>query len=259
MPDGIVRKLTPEQEELDRKREELASVRVTLAERELELADLRAQLRSFEGLYLRRVGFLYAELDDWDARVAELEASLENSSSARERAERARKRASDTHSATHGEASKTASFKRTAELKTLFREVAKCIHPDFARDDAERQRRTRLMAEANEAYDQGDAEKLQRILQEYSESSESVKGEAIGDELIRIIRQIAEAKKRIAAIEHEASTLRASEIAELRKESELAEQMGRDLLGELAVAVGEQVARARREYEFLETEAKTRG
>jgi len=41
-PGAIVRKLTPEREELDRKREELSAVRTTLAERELELADLRA-------------------------------------------------------------------------------------------------------------------------------------------------------------------------------------------------------------------------
>ena len=60
MPCWIVRKLTPEQEELDRKRQELTAVRAALAERELELADLRAQLKSFEGRYLRQVGVLYA-------------------------------------------------------------------------------------------------------------------------------------------------------------------------------------------------------
>jgi hypothetical protein len=255
----IVRKQTPEEEELLRKREELASVRAALAERELELADFRAQLKSFEGSYLRQVGVLYAEMDDLDARVAELEASLESSAAARRRAERARRRADDTHEATHGEASKAADFKPSADLKTLFREVAKRIHPDFAKDDAERQRRTRLMAKANEAYSRGDAEALQRILDEYSESSESFRGEGIGAELIRIIRQIAEAKKHIAAIEQELATLRASEIAKLRDDVEAAEKQGRDLLAELAVTVGEQVARARREYEALVKEAKKSG
>ena len=259
MPGEIVRRLTPEQEELDRKRQELSVVRAALAERELELADLCAQLRSFEGRYLRQVGVLYAELDDWDARVAELEASLESSRSAQQRAERARKRADDTHDATHGEASKAPDFKPSADLKSLFREIAKRIHPDFAKDDAERQRRTRFMAEANEAYSRGDAEALQRILDEYSESSPSVLGEGIGAELIRIIRQIAEAKKHTAAIEQELVTLRASEIAKLRNDVDTAEQLGRDLLSELAVTVGEQVERARREYETLAKEAKRRG
>jgi len=68
--------------ELLRKREELAAVRAALAERELELADLRAQLKSFEGRYLRQVGVLYAELDEWEARIAELEASLDTTPAA---------------------------------------------------------------------------------------------------------------------------------------------------------------------------------
>ena len=158
MPPGITLTLSPEEEELQRKHGELASIRVALAERELELADLRAQLKAFEGQYLREVGVLYAELDDWDARTAELEARLESSASARERAARARKRADDTHEATHGEASKTPNFQPSADLKNLFRDAAKRIHPDFAKDDADRERRTRFMAQANEAYSRGDAE-----------------------------------------------------------------------------------------------------
>ena len=258
MPGAIVRKLTPEQEELERKREELAVVRAALAERELELADLRAQLKSFEGRYLRQVGVLYAELDDLDAHIAEIDASLESSSSARQRADQARKRADDTHEATHGEASKAQEFKPSPDLKALFRDVAKRIHPDFARDDADRQRRTQLMAQANEAYSRGDAEALQLILDDYDESSESVPGEGIGAELIRIIRQIHQAKKNIAAIEQELAPLRASEIARLRQDVETAQQQGRDLLAELAVTVREQVVRARKEYEALAEEAKKR-
>ena len=50
-----------------RKREGFAAIRSTLAERELELVDVRSQLAAFEGRYLRRVGTLYAELDEWRA------------------------------------------------------------------------------------------------------------------------------------------------------------------------------------------------
>ncbi len=55
----IVRQRTPEEEGLRRKRDELAVVRATLAERELEIADLQAEIKSFEGRYLRQVGALY--------------------------------------------------------------------------------------------------------------------------------------------------------------------------------------------------------
>jgi chromosome segregation ATPase len=259
MPGAIVRKLTPEQEELDRKREELSAIRATLAERELELADLRAQLKGFEGRYLRQVGVLYAELDDWEAKVAELEASLRPSASAEQNAQEARKRAEETHEATHGEASKVQDFKPSADLRSLFREVAKRIHPDFARDDADQQRRTRLMAQANDAYSRGDAETLQRILDEYDESSESVQGEGIGAELIRIIRQIHQAKKNIAVIEQELTTLRASEVARLMHDAEVAENEGRDLLAELAASLRKQIAGVKRKHETLAMETGRRG
>ena len=75
---------------------------------------------------------------------------------------------------------------------------------------------------------------------------------------MRIIRQIHQAKKNIAAIEQGLSSLRASEIARLRQDVETAKQQGRDLLAELAVTVGEQVVRARKEYEALAEEAKRR-
>jgi hypothetical protein len=256
MPGGIVRKLTPEQEELERKREELGAVRAALAERELELADLRTQLRSFEGRYLRQVGVLYAELDDWNARIVELEASRDNSSATRQRAEEARKHADETHEATHGEASKTQDFKPSPDLRNLFRDVAKRIHPDFARDDADQQRRTRLMAQANDAYSRGDAEALQRILDDYDESSESVQGEGIGTELVRIIRQIHQARKNIAAIEQELTNLRASEIAQLKHDAEAAQQEGRDLLMELATSLRKQVADVQKKHETLTQQIK---
>jgi hypothetical protein len=252
----IVKKLTPEEEELLRKREELAGVRGALAERELELADLRAQLKSFEGRYLRQVGILYAELDDWGAKIAEIEASLKPSATASQRAQETRKRAEETHEATHGEASKAQDFQPSADLKSLFRETAKRLHPDFAKDEADRLLRTRLMAQANVAYSQGDAEALQRILDEFGNSPESVQGEGIGAELVRIIRQIHQAKKNIAAIENELSSLRASEIAQLKQDAEAAQQEGRDLLAELAADVHERIADAKKKHENLAVELK---
>jgi predicted nucleic acid-binding Zn-ribbon protein len=259
MAPEIVRKLTPEEEELLRKREELASVRAALAERELDLADFRAQLKSFEGRYLRQVGVLYAELDDWEAKIAELEASLMPSATASRRAQETRKQAEETHEATHGEASKAKDFQPSADLKSLFREAAKRIHPDFAKDEADREFRTRLMAKVNDAYGQGDTDALQRILDEFGNSPESVQGEGVGAELVRIIRQIHQARKNIAAIENELSSLRASEIALLKQDAGAAQQESRDLLAELAAGVHKRIADAKKKHETLTVELKKHG
>src|ERR1017187_1113163 len=99
MPRPIIRRLKPEEEEVLRKREELATIRAALAERELELVDLRSQLAAFEGRYLRQVGILYAELDEWKARISELEARLHPSAASTAQAEEAREQARQTYQA----------------------------------------------------------------------------------------------------------------------------------------------------------------
>ena len=247
----ITRRLKPEEEELRRKRDELAAIRATLAERELELVDFRSQLAAFEGRYLRQVGTLYAELDDWKARISELRARLDPSPTANTRAEETREQARQTYEEAHGTASESRDFTPSPELRRLYREVAKRIHPDFATDPADHERRTRFMAEANRAYAAGDAEALRRILDEFQDGAEAVEGEGIGAELIRTIRQISLARERVAAIERELAALLESEIALLKKQAEEREQEGRDLLAELATAVREKIEVARKEYEAL--------
>src|ERR1035437_11745 len=251
MSGHITRRLKPEEEEILRKREELAAIRATLAERELELVDFRSQLAAFEGRDLREVGALYAELDEWKARISEAEAQLNPSATAKERARETREQARQTYEDAHSKASEISDFTPSPDLKRLYREVARRIHPDLAKDAADLERRTRLMAEANRAYEAGDAEALQRILDEYEDGPDAVEGEGIGAELIRIIRQISMAKARIVAIEEELAALRQSEIALLKKQAEAKERDGRDLLAELATAVRERIEIAKREYEAL--------
>jgi hypothetical protein len=246
----------PEEEELLRKREELSAIRTTLAERELELVDLRSQLAAFEGRYLREVGSLYAELDEWKARIAESEARLNPSAASKEEADEARRQARQTYEDAHGKGSKAKEFIPSDELKRAYREAAKRMHPDFASDPADLERRTRCMAAANSAYEAGDAEALRRILDEYEASAEAVKGEGIGAELVRLIRQISLAKSRLAAIERELAALSESDIALLKKQYEQMKDQGRDLLAELATAVREQIELAKKRYESLAKEVK---
>jgi hypothetical protein len=107
------------------------------------------------------------------------------------------------------------------------------------------------MAEANRAYEGGDGDALQRILDEYQDGEDALEGESIGAELIRIIRQISQAKDRVTAIEKELAALRHSEIALLKKDADARAQEGGDLLAELSNAVREQIELAKKEYETL--------
>jgi hypothetical protein len=73
----------------------------------------------------------------------------------------------------------------------------------------------------------------------------------LGAELIRIIRQISQAKERVSTIEKELAALRQSEIALLKKDAEERAEEGRDLLAELAASVKDQIEKATMEYEAL--------
>ena len=259
MPAEIILQQTPEVAELPDKREQLAAVRSTLAEREAEVAQLRAQLRSFEGRYLRQVGVLYAELDAFEARIAEREVDLYDSDSARCRAEETRQRAQETHDAAFGDARAAEEFDPPPSLKTLFRDVAKRIHPDFARDEAERRYFTLLMARANQAYSRGDTDTLERLLEDHREIDLSLAGEGSGAELLRITRQIQHAQRDIATLDAERHTLLAGELAQLFHDVEAAARDGRDLLTELATGLREQIADAERRFALIDRQIRAHG
>jgi hypothetical protein len=254
----IVCHVSAEEQELARKREELAILQAELTERELYLTNLRAELAAFEGRYLREVGVLYAELDDWNAKITELTAEAAGTEQARTAAVEARTRAEESHAAAHGEAAKAADFLPSPELRKLFREVVRHIHPDNASDYANRALRNRLMAEANLAYGRGDAEALKKILEEYKSSPESIKGEGAAADLQRVLRQIQRIVKRLAEIEAEIAELTSAEIALLMAKVETATAKGRNLLAEMATAVHRRIDLARKEYEVQSSKVAAR-
>lgn len=255
---GIVKQLTPEEEELAVKREELARLEAELADRELALASLKAELAAFEGLYLRRVGVLYAELDDWNARLAERRAEQAGTPAGRAEAAEARSQAQESYSATHGEAAEVQPFAPSPELKSLYREAAKRVHPDTATDEEDRARRERLMKEVNAAYAVGDEDALRRILSDLENSPDAIQGFGVGADLVRVLRQLRQIRTRIAAIEMEITNLSGSDLAKLKAEADAAAVKGKDLLAEMATTVQGRVNAAKQQFQSGDEGSKSR-
>ncbi len=232
----ILKNQTPEERELEKKQAELAVLEVELIQREIDLATLRAELADFESRYLRTVGVLYAELDHIEAQIAEAQARRRpRDSKAQEQAARARAQAQE--SAETARAIAEPKLKPTESLKKLFREVAKRIHPDFATTDADRARRQKLMAEANLAYENSDEAKLRSLLADWETSPDTVEGEGVGPELIRVIRKIAQIHKRLVDIDAELEQLSTCDLCQLKAKEDEATTQGRDLLREMASQV----------------------
>jgi len=234
----------PEEEELKLKKQELQALENRLIELELQLANLRGELTAFETLYLKTVGVRYAELDEIEAQIAELLAQREpENPKAQETAREARARAEESRTGTTELAIKEAKwFSPSSSLKNLYREVARRIHPDLAANEADRAKRQRLMAQANQAYENGDEAKLRAILEEYETSPEAVFGEGAGVDLVRVIRKIAQVKRRLAEIDAEMQQIMASELFELKKKVDDGAKQGRDVLEEMASAIQSQIS-----------------
>lgn len=243
-----VRSLTPEEEELERKRADLARLEAELSERELELATLQAELGAFERRYLEIVGRQYAELDRLEAEIAEAVARQHpGNKSAETRAESARAKARESADATGkvGPSPPGRDFKPSESLRRLYRQAVMALHPDLTTDPAEKERRHRFMAEINKAYADGDEERIRQILREWQASPESVVADGPGAELVRVIRKTAQVRNRLEAIERELAQVRESELFQLKAQVEEGDRDGRDLLAEMAHNVDEQIAIAR--------------
>ncbi len=255
MENAIAHRKTPEEQELEKKLAELSALEAELAERELELATLQGELHTFEREYLRVVGIRYARLDEIEAEIAKYLAFLNpRDSTARNQAEEAWAKAQDSkrtasENATNSESCRD--FKPWESLKKLYREVAKRIHPDLTTDKAERLRRQQLMAEANQAYENGDEERLRAILHVWENSPDSVQSEGVEAELIRTIRKIAQVQERLKMIEEDIEALKRSTLYQLREKVLAAQQTRRDLLAEIAAQIDEQIAAAKVRLEYL--------
>jgi hypothetical protein len=249
--------LTPEEEELERKKARLAELEAQLADRELELATLLADLVHFEKRYLQSVGRRYALLDELKAKIAEARARQNPASQgARDQAREARSRAQESARAagvdsagspSPDDARSPSKPSRSESLNRLYRQAAKLLHPDLTLDGKERERRHRLMAEVNEAYARGDEERIRAILREWHASPESVEGDGPGAELVRVIRKIAQVEKRLKSIAAELDQHRQGELFKLKQSVEEAQANGRDLLKDLGERLDREIAQAREE------------
>ncbi len=258
MKKKLARRDTPEERELSQKSEELSNLQVLLAQRELDLTTLQAELHAFERHYFRVVGVRYAELDEVAAQIADLlSRSSPQDQKMHMRAAEARDQANESaHESkmiqeTAGQAEK---FKPSDALKKLYRDVAKSIHPDLATDDDDRARRQRFMAEANQAYEEGNEIRLGEILHEWESSPDAIKGEGVAAELIRVIRKIAQVQERLRTIQATIDELQSSDLYRLKGEVESAEAEERDLLAEMASRLDRQIADTRKRLAGLTME-----
>jgi hypothetical protein len=223
MKDRAILRVSPEEEELQLKLAELAISETDLLQGELDLVTLHAELKNFEREYQKTIVTRYAELEQIEQQIADYMASLELGND----------------------------FKPSGDLKKLYWEVAKLVHPDLTNDPVEKIDRQKFMVEANQAYEAEDIDKLRSILHDWESRPESVRGDGVGAELIRAIRKIAQCKERLRTIRDEIAAVKETDLYQLLFEVNSAKARGESLLIEMAQDIDEQIDRARQELKVV--------
>jgi hypothetical protein len=185
---NVVHRSSPEDEELAAKRAELAWLQADLANKEEQLATQKTELAEFERLYLLRLGSLNAELKEWKVRLANLPADQFGSPEDKSDSPRPHPGDQESRSAALSEPDKVPRFPAPSELRSLYHEAARQVHPDTATSEQDRTRREQAMQEVNAAYAAGDEDALRRIVIESEYCPEAVDGSGVAADLVRVLR-----------------------------------------------------------------------
>lgn len=247
------RSAKPEERELARKLKEQERLESELAECELRLATLRGELKTLEARYLNLLSAPYAELDELRAQIAERFAAEQPENERLQRAAKdARTRADESRKSLHDSSPLAQeAFSPSPELKKMYREAAKRIHPDLTASADDRARRQIAMSEVNRAYHQGDEAAIAKILDDYESSPEAVEGEGPGAELVRVIRKLSLMNNRLNDIEPELQMLLNSDLYMLKIQVDDAHEQGRDLIAEMAGKIRQRIADCAARVEVL--------
>ncbi len=121
------------------------------------------------------------------------------------------------------------------DAKRLYRVLARMYHPDLAQDEADRERRNRLMAIINEAYSQGDVHTLELLADQPLDTSAEL---SLASFRLHSLEQTrADLTLRIERAERERAALIHSDLMRLKLEEKMAK---RDLLREIAAQMEEE-------------------
>jgi hypothetical protein len=253
----LVVRACEEEEAIAARRAELHRLSELLAERELEQAEIRAELARFQYRYYQAVGARYVELDELQARIAEKRSAndpAEDSLSGRARRtrEQADRSAREYRAWEEGPPPPSEPPSLVSdEAKRLYRRIAAAIHPDRAEDEATRGVRTALMAELNEAYARGDISRMEDILKTWETSPEAVTGDDPSAVLDRLERAVVQLREKIVRVENEAARIANTPMHRLMLREREAADRGRNLLVELAADLDRRILQAREELAAL--------
>ncbi|MBN1993061.1 MAG: J domain-containing protein [Anaerolineae bacterium] len=249
------------QEQLTHLRAELAQIHHELIEAEAELADRLAEVNAFEFEFEARVGYLF---DTLEALEKEIQWYTERMQTLRSKQvfgqahvpvdvqyRRAWQAPPPTAPTPPPQPLNAAG---EAEIKRLYRQLARRFHPDLAVDEADRTRRTEKMAAVNNAYAARSLVELVAL----AAGPDTTLGPAPDQTETQLIQalqaELHRCQSRRRQIQKELRNVRFRPSVELSIEVKMARRQGRDLLAEMAADLKQKIARQTAERDMLKAQ-----
>lgn len=252
------------EEQLAHLRQQIEAAEAELIDREAELVDLRVELLAFRLEYDTRLGRRAMELEEVEAGIKRCQGLISRyrqwgpGGLPRTRTGEAYVPVEEQYRRTWQQPKEWSSpppaqpmdAATEAQIKKLYRQLCRRLHPDLTQDAAERAWRTEMMTAVNAAYAARSLVELQALAEKPDRSPAAETGTdehrlaALNDKLQQIQRRLRE-------VEQEIRRLTNSEMIQMSLEVKLAQRQGRDLLAEVAADVEQDLGRKRAELDFL--------
>lgn len=235
------------QEKVERLQATILKQEQEVAKLKAELAELNKELAPFEQRYNKATGKIRARIEAAQAAIHDLEdlrhkQFWEDSKDTLDDLWRRNQRQNQAMSS-DGEADPLAEMPITPRrlitdenIKQLYRRLARQYHPDLAKDEAERDHRTQIMAMINEAYRDHDIDALHAL-----ENTKPTDESAVPDHQLPLavlkLRQLEQTSADLAVqiqdLKAEHYELMHSTLMDLKLREKLAKMQGRNLLEEV--------------------------
>lgn len=254
-------------EKLARLRAELAQVQDELIDAETELADQMADIRAFEAEFEVRAGFLMTQLANLEAEVNDYLDRIQQrrnesifGTQYRSADEQFRRTWQQPPKPAGPPPPPPPSADEQAQLKKLYRRLARRFHPDLAANEADRLMRTEKMSAINDAYAARSLTELLVFATEMetttapAEPVEVRLGQTEADMVQALEKEIGRCRRRIREIDLEMKNLHNRASVELALERKMAQRNGRDLLAEIAADLEKKIARKTVERDMIKSQ-----
>jgi hypothetical protein len=239
----LVRSAHPHDDDIESLRVRAAGLDAELNERADEIGRVKSGLEAFRIRYRQEVGVLHEELDELERAIAEAELG--------ELSRRVANGTTDPPALPADPQPEPPARFTSDAVRRLFRDVAKAIHPDLARDESTRDRRHTLMAEANRAYALGDEDRLRWVLQAWERSPEAVQDSDPDATRLRLARRIEQIEEALNACALDLAALKETALWQLKAMVDEAAGRGKDLVADTVRRLKRDIMAARNRLDAM--------